>query len=345
MPPLVSIIIPVYKAEEDLPKCIKSCLNQTYENIEIILVNDGSPDNCINICHEYAAKDSRIKVIDKTNTGVSDTRNIGMQKASGDFIMFVDADDWVEPQMLQEMINYQSTHNFDLTIAGMTLYRDDKVHTIISPQIGEFIGNDAISSHLAKACNIIYYRPPVVKLFKHSLLTENHITFDTDLKVNEDFLFVLEYLKICRSVGTYNCSFYNYNQTFSSEKSRHYDYADVYKQWELNLQQFHAYKNFFVSSHSYEKNAAAVNAYLISRIRGFLTSVLLAGGDKQTIKTILNEIENMPEYKDLLKLRINDTPDKIEKFILFCCKHRAWRLLYFGFNCKNTLYNKRVYKN
>ena len=97
--PKVSIIVPVYKVEKYLRKCIDSIINQTLKDIEIILVDDGSPDNCGKICDEYAAKDTRIKVIHKENGGLSSARNAGMEVAEGEYIGFVDSDDWIESDM------------------------------------------------------------------------------------------------------------------------------------------------------------------------------------------------------------------------------------------------------
>ena len=98
--PKVSIIVPVYKVEKYLRKCIDSIINQTLKDIEIILVDDGSPDNCGKICDEYAAKDTRIKVIHKENGGLSSARNAGMEVAEGEYIGFVDSDDWIESDLI-----------------------------------------------------------------------------------------------------------------------------------------------------------------------------------------------------------------------------------------------------
>ena len=99
--PKISVIIPVYKVEEYINRCIKSVVNQTYDNLEIILVDDGSPDNCPAICDKWAEKDSRIKVIHKNNGGLSDARNMGMKIASGELIGFIDSDDWISKEMYQ----------------------------------------------------------------------------------------------------------------------------------------------------------------------------------------------------------------------------------------------------
>ena len=101
MEPLISVIVPVYKVELYLRQCVDSLLAQTYSNLEIILVDDGSPDGCPAICDEYARKDSRVRVIHKPNGGLSDARNVGLDAARGEYIGFIDSDDWVMPDMYE----------------------------------------------------------------------------------------------------------------------------------------------------------------------------------------------------------------------------------------------------
>lgn len=101
---LISIIVPVYKVEKYLDRCVESIVNQTYQNLEIILVDDGSPDKCPVMCDAWVKKDSRIKVIHKENGGLSDARNAGMERATGDYLGFVDSDDWIAPEMYEKMM-------------------------------------------------------------------------------------------------------------------------------------------------------------------------------------------------------------------------------------------------
>ena len=103
MEPCISVIVPIYKVEPYLRKCVDSILNQTYRNLEVILVDDGSPDKCGEICDEYAQKDSRVKVIHKENGGVSDARNVGLDVCTGEYITFVDSDDWIEQEHIHSM--------------------------------------------------------------------------------------------------------------------------------------------------------------------------------------------------------------------------------------------------
>lgn len=115
---LVSIIIPVYKVESFLPQCIESAINQTYQNIEIILVDDGSPDTCGEICDRYCDIDSRIKVIHQANKGLSGARNTGMQKATGEFIFHLDGDDHLPKDAINSLVKEQIRDNFDLVFGN-----------------------------------------------------------------------------------------------------------------------------------------------------------------------------------------------------------------------------------
>ena len=116
--PLISIIIPVYKVEKYLEKCIKSVLNQTYSNLQIILVDDGSPDKCGEICDDYSKIDERIEVIHKKNGGLSDARNVGLKVARGEYIGFVDSDDYVSKDMFQKLYNTLISTNADVSICN-----------------------------------------------------------------------------------------------------------------------------------------------------------------------------------------------------------------------------------
>lgn len=116
--PKVSVVVPIYKVEKYLSRCIESITNQSYTNLEIILVNDGSPDCCGDICEEYALQDSRIKVLHKENGGLSDARNFGMNYVTGEYTVFVDSDDWLELNMVETMIKLVNEHNSDIAQVG-----------------------------------------------------------------------------------------------------------------------------------------------------------------------------------------------------------------------------------
>lgn len=116
---LISIIVPIYKVEKYLNRCVESIVQQTYSNLEIILVDDGSPDNCPKICDDWLQKDNRIKVVHKENGGLSDARNAGIALAAGNFIGFIDSDDWIAPEMYERLLN--SIHKDETDIAACTV--------------------------------------------------------------------------------------------------------------------------------------------------------------------------------------------------------------------------------
>ena len=122
---LISIIVPVYKAEKYLSECIDSIISQTYENFELILIDDGSPDNSGKICDEYAEKDKRIKVIHKENAGVSSARNIGLDNASGEYIAFIDSDDFVDKQYLEKLHCNLKHNDADISLCRLSYYKKD----------------------------------------------------------------------------------------------------------------------------------------------------------------------------------------------------------------------------
>ena len=123
---LISIIIPIYNAEKYLSKCLDSIIAQTYTKLEAILIDDGSPDNCGKICDRYAANDNRFKVIHQLNGGVSVARQTGLDNATGDYIIHCDPDDWIEPTMLEEVLNHAINNNADMVISDYIIEKDGK---------------------------------------------------------------------------------------------------------------------------------------------------------------------------------------------------------------------------
>ena len=214
MHPKLSVIVPVYKAEEYLHRCVDSILAQTFTDFELILVNDGSPDNSSSICEEYAQKDSRVKVIHKKNGGVSSARNMGIDNALGEWITFIDADDYVE----QGFFNIPLSAKEDLLIQNYNIFGRinhtvDFVKSIIQPaQIQEFIN---------KNIHELFLRVPWAKFFKRSIILENNIKFTEGVKIGEDTIFVLEYLKNIKSVQYLASSSYMYKSNEEKDELKY----------------------------------------------------------------------------------------------------------------------------
>lgn len=183
---LISIIVPIYNAEKYIKRCIESILNQTYTNLEIILVNDGSQDKSLEICNSFAIKDTRIKVIDKKNEGVSKARNEGIDVASGEYIIFVDSDDWMENTMCEEMIQSAIINNSDIVVCGYNNYleNDDKYENI---NLKDY--NDLSFAEIITDDDTLYGGFPWNKMIKTSILKYK---FNDKVHYYENLLFFVQ---------------------------------------------------------------------------------------------------------------------------------------------------------
>lgn len=180
----VSIIVPVYNVENYLDKCIESIVNQTYENLEIILVDDGSPDNCPATCDSWAQKDSRVKVIHKENGGVSSARNAALDIASGDYIGFVDSDDWIEPDMYEILIKNAEEYDAEISRCAGFFDYDDR-----SEEYSETVSCTVCNGRDELVKSVISddtYANLWMGIYKKSLF--NSVRFDSDIAVGEDWL-------------------------------------------------------------------------------------------------------------------------------------------------------------
>lgn len=190
----VSIIVPVYKVEEYLPKCIESVMAQDYENWELILIDDGSPDGSGKVCDEYSKQDSRILTIHTPNHGVSHARNVGIDKASGKIICFIDSDDWVEKNYLSSMLKYSRD---DDTVVYGNITHDRLASHISTVGLPYHEGDSCICSQAAiflTRNRIPENGYPVAKFFRKRIVDKFHLRFDERISLHEDHLFVLQYL-------------------------------------------------------------------------------------------------------------------------------------------------------
>ena len=190
--PLVSVIVPVYKVEQVVKNCIESILNQTFTDFELILVDDGSPDNSGRICDEYAKKDDRVIVIHKENGGVSSARNVGIDKAKGKYICFVDSDDYAEMSYLQELVEQM---NDEVKFAFCCYYKvteSGKRNKVIIPNKTDYFLID--KNNIFSINDYVVMSQPWNKIFLREIICDNNLKMDESLSIGEDMLFVFEYL-------------------------------------------------------------------------------------------------------------------------------------------------------
>jgi len=211
MNPKISVIVPVYKVEKYLSLCIDSILNQTFADFELILVDDGTPDSSGKICDEYQKKDSRVKVFHQKNKGVSAARNLGIENAVGEWILFADADDWADNEWLQSYADYFSDDD-DIIFQGVIAEMESgqSVRSLTSGRyVNENVGKGIL--HVLNEINFTY-NATWSKIFKRKIIQEQHIRFDTNMSLGEDMVFTSLYCCFIKSIRLLPEEHYHYMQ-------------------------------------------------------------------------------------------------------------------------------------
>lgn len=209
MSPLVSIIIPAYNCEKYIGKCIEDIVNQSYKNIEVIIINDGSLDKTEKIINKYIELDDRIKYFKQENSGPSVARNNGIEKSTGKYLIFIDADDNVCKFYVEKLLNEIINKNYDIACCG---YIDRSKYGIV--KLNDFWnGNDELDKQefLSCVCNgvggVLWS-----KIFKRDIIIKNNIRMNADIFMCEDLIFILEYCKYGNRFGAINENLYYYNR-------------------------------------------------------------------------------------------------------------------------------------
>lgn len=304
--PKISVIVPVFNAEEDLSKCVKSVLEQTFVDFELILVNDGSADKSGIICDNFAEQDARVKVFHKINGGVSSARNVGIKNALGNYTIHLDSDDYVESDMLEKLYAATNNETVDMVISNFFIDSKDKI-TVVKQSIEDNNNFSVINSILGgkihgSVCN---------KLIKSDIYMKNQILFAEDISMCEDLLFVVNCLMYISSVVYLDNTFLHYVQredsTVNSWSEKVFSsYIRVVEELEklLNSRYERAIINFKInikkdflrhsnlSSREFEKIYPEVNKYILShsymKFKVKLLLFLVSYGGYTPIKRILN---------------------------------------------------------
>lgn len=214
----VSIVIPIYNAEKYLYECLKSVKQQTYTNIEVLMINDGSTDNSENICKDFL-KDKRFKLINKKNGGVSSARNIGIEKCNGDYILFVDADDWCKKDLLQQTMEYNNTYEM-ICFSYFKAYKDINIKEELKVEQNsdikkEILINKTIGGYLWN------------KVFKVQIIKEHNIKFNENISYCEDLLFIKQYIEYVKKVKYLNIPLYYYRIRKGSVSNNFYSSKSI----------------------------------------------------------------------------------------------------------------------
>lgn len=212
MNPLVSIVVPNYNGAKYLDLCVECLANQTYKNIEVIIVDDGSTDNTPDLCDKYADMYDFIKVIHKKNGGLSAARNSGLDAATGEYIYFYDVDDTITPTLVEDNVKLALEHNADLVMFCFWYYNEANDELIDNNMEKLFIGNQDEFFHnkLSEIVKNEVFNAPWNKFIKRSLMTNNNIRFNTDYPIFEDINFAADIIPAANKIVINNNMYYKY---------------------------------------------------------------------------------------------------------------------------------------
>ena len=288
----VTVVIPIYKVEKYLNECILSVVNQTYKNLEIILVDDESPDRCPQICDDWEKKDHRIKVIHKKNGGLGYARNSGIDIATGDYIVFVDSDDYIDSSTVEECVNVVRQNNFDIICYGYKNVRDGKViaehpiKTIKEIFLDEEIHNILLPEMICSTGIIKMNMSACMCFINLKLIREVNWRFSSEkVVISEDVCSLLELYKNVNCVYLLNNQFYNYRINPNSI-SHSYD-LDFYKK----IEEFSRYlKSRIVDYSNYNILNKHISSLIFNYVIAYVKSVFLLSKEnrKHAILNIFN---------------------------------------------------------
>lgn len=260
--PMVSIIVPVYNGEKSIERCLRSIQNQSYTNIEVIVVNDGSTDHTEKVIKKYVEEDTRFHYIKKDNTGVSDSRNIGMASAKGEYFQFVDGDDWLVKRATEEFVRTAQLYDCDMVISDFYRVCGRKIMVKGHIDMGPVITRTKFAEYMMKAPANFYYGVLWNKFFKADIIRKFSLVCDTDLDWCEDFRFNLEYLQYVGNVGVIDRPLYYYVKTKGSLVDTQAGSLQLTIKTKRKL--FDYYKELYQALDLYEENKLKIQMFYLS---------------------------------------------------------------------------------
>ena len=259
----VSIIVPIYNAQKTLERCIESILNQDFSDFELLLINDGSKDDSGKICDAYAKKDHRVRVIHKENSGVSASRNLALQEAKGEYLQFLDADDWITPNATRLLVESLEQNHCDMVIADF--YRVIKERLSHKGSIDEdgVLSREEFANFMMENPADFYYGVLWNKLYKKSIIEKQQLCMNPKISWCEDFMFNLEYIRHCENIFVLQVPIYYYVKTKGSLVSQSMSLTKTIK---TKMMVFEYYTDFYkqvLTEEEYEKKRLQIYSYLM----------------------------------------------------------------------------------
>ena len=263
MRPMVSIIVPIYNAEQYLRRCVDSILNQEYTDFELLLVNDGSTDASGDICEEYGDRDPRVIVIQKENTGVSDSRNRALDRARGKYLQFLDSDDWITQDATRLFVRAAEEYGCDMVISDFYRVVGERLSPKGDIEEEGVLTREEFAAHMMENPADFYYGVLWNKLYRRDIVEEHKLRMDTDISWCEDFMFNLEYIRYAKVFYALHAPIYYYVKRKGSLASQGINISKTVK---MKLNVFEYYNNFYkhvLEEEDYEKNRLQVYRFFI----------------------------------------------------------------------------------
>lgn len=335
--PLISIIVPVFNAEKHLDKCIKSLINQTYEKIEIILIDDGSTDKSLDVCLSYKQKDSRIYYFHQENQGVSAARNRGIKEASGDYIAFVDADDWIDLSICEIFAEANALHDYDLFCYSAKYYKKRKIITshlyandidFLTPIQKKELQRKVFTPHapdFSYNVNSRFAGSVCGKFYKRKILLDYNLLFSKETTISEDCLFNTYALDRFERIGYTKKSFYHYIQQEDSAQNRYRPNSDKYFSFVIKQIQ-----KWLKTTNKDQQFIDSANTLFVHYLFGILKEDLFHKNNQLAWinrKKRLNQILIKPEYCDALQCVNRIYFSFSERLLLFLLKKKMISVL------------------
>lgn len=323
----ISIIVPVYNKEKFLSYCLRSIEQQTFNDFELVLVDDGSTDKSLSICNNFANKYNWVKVISQKNKGVSAARNTGLKHAVGKYLAFIDADDSIEPSYLAQLYSSIVQKKSDMVTCGLRVKSyDNKANIERCP-----IKSDITIDNILRNFNIYEsnFLSCCCKLFKKQIILNNNIIFDTNLSNGEDGLFVLTYLKYCKFLSFIDQILYNYTRFDADTLSSSSNFAIG----EISFKNADATTELF-KTHNIERQNIDRNIAVFKTIVFYFNRVFdhrLSLSKKEKMQKINKLVSNCYINKMIDKYPAFDQKSKL---IYFFIKHKLSLMLFLVFKYK-----------
>lgn len=263
MKPAVSIIVPVYNGEKTLERCVDSVLKQEYKDFELFLINDGSSDKTREICERYAAADDRVLVIHKENSGVSESRNMAIAQAHGEYLQFLDCDDWITPDATKLLVRAAKEEQADLVIADFYRVIGERLSHKGDIEIDGVMDQEAFVGCMMEKPADFYYGVLWNKLYRRDIIMKHHLQMNPEISWCEDFMFNLEYIRYAKVFYALHAPIYYYVKRKGSLASQGINISKTVK---MKLNVFEYYNNFYkhvLEEEDYEKNRLQVYRFFI----------------------------------------------------------------------------------